>query len=81
MTPENVVTNKEFAAFVSYMAKESAKEDCDWENVTLPDFLEALAAATDAAETPCYEIIGVDVKTLSKWRILADALWTATIYE
>ncbi|GAB6178138.1 hypothetical protein JCM16814_30290 [Desulfobaculum senezii] len=81
MNHEDVVTNEDFAAFVYWMAKESSKEDCNWENATLPEFLEALSYFVDGSETGHYDFIGVDMKTLSKWRIFADILWAAARLE
>lgn len=81
MTTDDVVTRDDFVLFVNWMARESAKDNCDWENIDLPYYLEALAAFADDSRHMYYDLMGLDVKKLSKWRIFADVLWAATAYE
>lgn len=81
MKYSDVVNNEDFVAFVYWMAKESTKKNCGWENATLPEFLEALSYFAEDIETVHYDFIDVDMKTLSKWRIFAEMLWAAATIE
>ncbi|WP_207262950.1 hypothetical protein [Desulfovibrio sp. Huiquan2017] len=75
-----VKTSKDLARFIEYLSIESNNKNCEWENATLPDFLDALSGCADAVEQR-YINNDVDMSKLTQWRIFADLLDAATIYE
>ena len=81
MHTKEVVTSKDLSQFINELAKESSKTDCQWENLTLPNFLEAMAAWTAAGVEDWDAVNNIDTNTITKWQIFADILIAATMYE
>lgn len=74
-------SRQEFIVFLNQLRTDYRKNGKDWENQNLGDFIEALAAY--AADIPGYYrnmSIPVNADTAS-WRVFADILRGATIYE
>jgi len=80
MLPNDVVTSDDLARFISQLAEQADAGYCDWENPTLPRFLEAMAAWAEDIES-YYRLHGIDMSQESKWRLFADLLMAATMYE
>jgi len=78
--PENVFTSDDLSQFIFELSKKAEEKGCNWENKTLPRFLEALSARTVNAER-YYEFNGIDIEREPVWRIFAVLLMAATTYE
>ncbi|MGW3342477.1 DUF7660 family protein [Nonomuraea rubra] len=76
-----IVTRQDLARFVAALAEaaESA-ESLDWENTTLPSFLEALAASIDSMDN-AFRNRGEAVPEQPSWQLVGQMLYTATTYE
>jgi hypothetical protein len=57
------------------------KDKPEWENNTLESFLDTMAVYTKVIDR-CYKNIGMDVNTdIPSWRIFADIMRGAKVYE
>jgi hypothetical protein len=79
--PRDVVDDKDLVKFIKRLVDESSNPSCGWENCTLPDFLEAMAAWTEAGVEDWYKLHDIDLSKVTKWRMFADILKAATMYE
>jgi hypothetical protein len=76
-----VSTREDLVDFVRLMSVVAASpESDDWENRSLPRFLEALSAWLGSM-SGYYRNQGLEVPDLPTWRLVADMLVAATIYE
>jgi len=80
MLPNEVVRSDDLARFISQLAEQANTANCDWENDTLPRYLDALSGCADAVEQG-YVNMEQDMSKMSPWRIFADLLYAATMYE
>ncbi|QJB56028.1 hypothetical protein [Pseudodesulfovibrio sp. zrk46] len=80
MLPKDVFTNHDLARFIAEMAEEVGKPECNWENDSLPRFLEAMAAWSENFDG-YYKFHGIDMNKEPKWRLFADLLMAGTMYE
>jgi hypothetical protein len=77
----SISNRADFAAFVSLLLADYQQNSAAWENRNLPDFLEAMAAyATDIDGYYRNMSLPLDADSPS-WRVFADMLRGATIYE
>jgi hypothetical protein len=73
---KEVSTKTEFISVLKALRKDLEDNPDNWENKTLPDFLEALEAWIEDCEG-FYESDNVE----ASWGLIADALQAAKIYE
>jgi hypothetical protein len=81
LEPEGVASRESFAAYVRGLSAELAARPAYWENVSLGDFLRALAAYAD--DVPGYLANSgspVDAEQPS-WQLFAVLLTGARVYE
>jgi hypothetical protein len=77
----SISNRADFAAFIGLLLADYHENSAAWENRNLPDFLEALAAyATDTHGYYQNMSLPLDADSPS-WRVFADMLRGATIYE
>jgi hypothetical protein len=76
-----VVTRQDLAEFVRRMASVSASAEAEeWENTTLPRFLDGLAAWI-ASMDGYFRNQGLETPDQPSWRLVGDMLVAATLYE
>jgi hypothetical protein len=81
MTPEQVQTRRDFLQYIQTLQSDLQNNPDSWENKTLPDFLEALAAyAEDIDGYYTNQKIPINADTAS-WRVFADIFAGAKLYE
>ena len=77
---ERIGSREEFAVFVRALTENLRAHPSEWENATLPEFLEALAAWVE--DLPGYfHNRGLAVPEPPDWRTFALVLSAARIYE
>ena len=76
-----ISSRQDFIGFLKQLQTDYLKNGKDWENQNLGDFLEALSAY--AADIPgFYNNMSIAVNADSaSWRVFADMLRGATVYE
>lgn len=78
---EKVRTRQDLVEFVELLAREAGSSGGEaWENATLPRYLEALPAWAADLDGYCANT-GQEVPSEPSWRLLAEMLPAATIYE
>ncbi|MFF4309570.1 hypothetical protein [Streptomyces sp. NPDC001507] len=81
LTPDSEVSSRdEFVAFVRELHQDYLRRGHEWENQSLDQFLEALAAWMDASPA-WYRNLGKEIPEEGDWTFLARALQAATVYE
>ena len=76
-----ISSRQDFIIFLQRLLADYSKSGNNWENQSLGDFLESLSAyATDVPDYYKNMSIAVDADTAS-WRVFADMLRGATVYE
>ena len=75
-----VRTRADFVAFVEALRLDHAANGATWANPDLPAFLEAVGAWSQDSNG-YYQNAGIDPSNLSPWRLLADILMAARVYE
>jgi len=75
-----VQTREDLAAFVAELKADLDANPGDWENADLPSFLEAMAAWIQDMEG-YYQNTGQNLSDLPPWKVLADVLMAARMYE
>lgn len=75
-----VRTRADFVVFLEALRLDHATNGAAWANPDLPSFLEA-AGAWSRDSDGFYKNAGLDPSTLSPWRLLADVLMAARVYE
>jgi hypothetical protein len=75
-----VSSREDLVKFLSALSDDFAKRPEAWSNVDLSSFLEAMSGW--AADMEGYYINnGEDLSHISPWRVLADVLTAARVYE
>jgi hypothetical protein len=77
---ESIRTKHDFVQFIEALSEDFVKNPHEWENRDLPSFLEAMAAWMNDMEG-YYQHTGQNISTLSPWRLFADSLMAAKMYE
>jgi len=75
-----VRTREDLVAFVEALAADYGNNQATWTNTDLASFLAAMSAWSEDMEG-FYENSGEDLASLSPWRVLADILMAARVYE
>lgn len=77
---EAIQTREDFARFVRRLSDELAAGGCDWENDTLPNYLDALAAFSESIEG--YFLHRKQAMPVQpSWKLMAEILLAARVYE
>jgi hypothetical protein len=79
-TPASVNSKSDFVRFVQGLRADFAANPGQWENPTLDDFLEAMAAWVAVYEH-AYRNTGRPVPENVNWRFIAELLAAARSYE
>lgn len=77
---ENIKTKDELSEFVSALQKDFKDNKDDWENQDLPSYLEAMSAWIDDMDG-YYANQDKDLPIDLTWKVFADILFAARIYE
>ncbi|MCG8707905.1 hypothetical protein JHU04_001103 [Brenneria sp. 4F2] len=78
--PHSVKTKNDFIQLVSWLALDIKDNADEWENKNLPDYFEAMAAWVedmDGYYKNCEKSVPEDIN----WRVFADILMAAKVYE
>jgi hypothetical protein len=78
--PENVTSKAEFLKFLAELQADLQQNPQSWENVTLDQYLEAMAAWVEGCED-YYRNTGQPAPANVGWRFFAEVLTAARIYE
>ena len=78
--PDRVESRDDLVRFIRALHRDLAVNGSERENPTLDRFLEALAAWTDDMDG-YFRNTGQDVPSEPTWRLLANMLYAAHIYE
>jgi len=79
--PQLIKTREDFLKFLNTLLMNYQKSKADWENNTVESFLNGMIGFTEDA-SGYYENIDEDVNTeRPSWRLFADILLAARIYE
>ena len=76
----NVQSRDDFVKFVQALLRDLRSGDTPWENATLDRFIEALAAWSNDMDG-YYANRGEAAPAQPSWRLLAEILLAATMYE
>ncbi len=76
----DIKTKEDFVKFVAVLVRELKTNPNNWENKTLGDYLEALQSWTEDIEG-YYLNNNLPVPENVSWKIFADMLIAATMYE
>ena len=76
----SVRTRDDFVAFLEALRLDHARNGAAWANPDLQSFLGA-AGAWSRDSNGYYKNVGLDPSTLSPWRLLADLMMAARVYE
>ena len=78
---ERISSRDEFTAFAKALADNLSCHPEEWQNATLTEFIRGLAGFVENMDG-YYANVGADVNcNLPNWRIFADALLAARVYE
>ena len=76
-----VQSRLDLAAFVDSLSADLESNPADWENATLPAFLDALARYLNDLPGWCRNVAPDIDPELAQWRLMAVALTGASVYE
>jgi len=76
----NIFSKDDFMEFIAEMCREESNGIGDWNNYSIESYLKAICAWVEDMDG-YYKNNNIDMDGLSKWRILADILYAARIYE
>jgi hypothetical protein len=76
----SVRTREDLVAFVEALAADYGTNQSTWTNTDLASFLAAMLAWSEDMDG-FYENAGEDLASLPPWRVLADILMAARVYE
>ena len=76
----SIRTRQDLARFIRELANDFRSNPDEWENDTLDSFLEALAAWTDEMDG-YYRDMNEDAPVTPQWKMSADMLMSASVYE
>jgi len=77
---EGISTNKDLADFIEKLRADLLTNPNDWENPTLERFLEAMEEWVRSMEH-FYKNTGREMPPQPNWKMVADMLYAAKIYE
>lgn len=77
---EIIESKSDFISFVELLVQNLRDNPEEWENKTLPDFLQAVASWTEDMEG-YYENNDIPLPEHINWRVIADILVAAKMYE
>ena len=83
MSPDStkhIASKDQLIAFVRELAADARANGATWENSTLESFFDAMSAWLDDADG-FYANRSERIEAQSPWRVVADALAAARIYE
>ena len=75
-----VKTREDLVAFLAALRADFARNPRTWTNADLASFLEAMAAWSEDMDG-YYAGTGEDMARVPPWRVLADILMAARVYE
>jgi hypothetical protein len=75
-----ITTRQEFLAFLVLLQQDLREHSSEWENITLPQYLEAMQAWT-ADMNGYYTNTGQPIRENVPWYVFADILRVARVYE
>ena len=76
----NIQTREDFVKFIILLVKDFETRPDSWENVTLRDYLEAIASWTEDMDG-YYQNLNFPVPEKIEWKIFANILMAAKMYE
>jgi len=76
----SVKTKADFISFIHFLLQDLKSNSEDWENKTLPEYLEAIASWTDDMEG-YYVNNNLPIPDNVDWKVFADILVAAKMYE
>jgi len=77
---DSIATNKDLAEFINALRADLLSNPDDWENANLERFLEAMAAWVSSMEN-AYKNTGREFPDQPSWKMVADILYAAKMYE
>jgi hypothetical protein len=77
---DSIVDNQDLAAFIEALRTDLITNSDDWENANLERFLEAMAAWVRSMGN-AYKNMGKEFPKQPSWKMMADILYAAKIYE
>jgi hypothetical protein len=77
---DSINTKEDLADFVESLRNELSSCPGDWENQTLDRYLEAMEAWIRSMEY-AYKNMGKEIPEQPSWKMIADILYSAKIYE
>lgn len=77
---ENIKTREDFVAFIYEFIKDYKENPETWENNNIESFLEAMAAVVEDMDG-YYINQGLPVPNTPDWKVMAEILMAATLYE
>ncbi|OOQ59275.1 DUF7660 family protein [Mucilaginibacter pedocola] len=77
---ETIKTREDFVEFTQLLLKNLGEHPEDWENVTLKDYLGAIAAWTEDMDG-YYRNMQLPMPANVDWKVFANILMAASIYE
>lgn len=75
-----IKTRQDLAEFISALREDLEGNPGGWENPSLPAYLEAMAAWVQDMP-PAFRNLGVECSEQQPWRLCAEILLAAKIYE
>lgn len=77
---QNIETREDFIAFVHELALDFQRNPETWENYTVNRYLQAAAGWTSDMDG-CYQNSGEQMPSVPTWKMFADILIAAKMYE
>lgn len=75
-----IKSKEDFIEFVQFLRNDLLSNKQRWENVTLEDYLDGIENWVESMEE-YYEHMKVEIPKDINWRVFADILMAASIYE
>jgi hypothetical protein len=76
----NVNSKESFLLFIEALMEDFNVNSKDWENKTIPEYLDALHASIDGMDG-FYKYRNIEVPQNIPWFVFSDAMMSARIYE
>jgi len=76
----SIKTKADFISFIHFLLEDLKNNSEDWENKTLPEYLETIASWTDDMEG-YYINNDLPIPENVDWKVFADILLAAKMYE
>ena len=77
---KKITSTEEFEYFLKCLSHDYTKNQGDWENSDLLSYLDALSRYVPVMEN-YYQNIGENIKVEATWRMVAEILLAASVYE